>query len=438
MRPKFTLNAALFLTAFLVFFPSAKAQMDAELSMNVKDSPLKGVLEMIAAKSGLQLVLGQDPNVNVTLVQSGATARQLLDKLAQDQQIEYTISGNQLIVTRRGLSGNIGDSHLIHLNYASAQEVSGKMRSVVSNEEKILVDERENNLIFMGSKGNFEKVKALATLFDSTPKQIQIEALIVETSHAFMRQLGISMAGFGDTIQTPGPNQPNGTFKTVLDNLNSKSLELKLTAAESNGNAKVVSRPKVITLNNKTAKVQSGITYHVKTLSNVQAGETSQSSASGQSSTTPGVVTGGVASVEAGLSLNILPTMVGTDDIKLTVDINNSTSDIGSSVDGIPGIIKNSANTTVIVRNKQTAVIAGLIKQQTSKNSGGVPFLSDIPLLGLLFKSHASTDENNELVIFLTPTIGNPETGNPDAYVEEGRFRSHSGPATAPEAPPGN
>jgi type IV pilus assembly protein PilQ len=309
---------------------------------------------------------------------------------------------------------------------------------VVSNDEKILVDERENNLIFMGSKGNFEKVKALATLFDSTPKQIQIEALIVETSHAFMRQLGISMAGFGDTIQTPGPNQPNGTFKTVLDNLNSKSLEVKLTAAESNGNAKVVSRPKVITLNNKTAKVRSGITYHVKTLSNVQTGDTNQSSASGQASTTPGIVTGGVASVEAGLSLNILPTMVGTDDIKLTVDINNSTSDIGSSVDGIPGIIKNSANTTVIVRNKQTAVIAGLIKQQTSKNSGGVPFLSDIPLLGLLFKSHASTDENNELVIFLTPTIGSPETGNPDAYVDEGRFRSHSGPATAPEAPVGN
>jgi type II secretory pathway component HofQ len=124
-----------------------------------------------------------------------------------------------------------------------------------------------------------------------------------------------------------------------------------------------------------------------------------------------------VTSLQAGLNLDILPILVGDDEIKLNVDINNSTSDVGSSVDGIPGILKNSANTTVIVRDKQTAVIAGLIKQNKAKTSGGVPFLQDIPLLGLLFKSHEVLNQNNELVIFLTPTIGNPENMKTDSYV---------------------
>jgi len=409
----------------------AQAQIDAQFDLNVKESPIRGVLEMIAAKSGLQLVMNQDPNVNISLSQTGATARQLLDQIATDQQMEYTISGNQLIITRRVLGGSIGDSHLIHVQYANATDVAGKLKAVVGGDERIVVDERENNLIFMGSRGNYEKVKSLITLLDTVPKQIMIEALIVETSHSFMQDLGISIAGFGDSINTPGPRQPYGTFKTVLDNLNSKSLEVRLNVAESKGDAKVISRPKVITLNNKTARVQSGVTYHVKTLSNVvsgdQANQVTQRPVGNQ---VAGIAAGGLTTVQAGLSLNILPSLVGTDEVRLVVDIDNSTSDMGSAVDGIPGIFKNSANTNVIVKNRQTAVIAGLIKQEKSKNNGGVPILSDIPLIGLLFKSSSKADQNNELVIFLTPTVGNPETAHVDP--ETGKLMT---PALAIDAP---
>jgi type II secretory pathway component GspD/PulD (secretin) len=240
------------------------------------------------------------------------------------------------------------------------------------------------------------------------------------------------MAGYGSRTTNPGPNNPNAAFKTVLTGINAKTLEIRLNAAETNGDAKVISRPKVTTLNNKAATIQSGITFFVKTLSNVLTTDIpAQRSGVGAVGGAGGVggvggvggagglgtVAGGVTSLQAGLNLDILPILVGDDEIKLNVDINNSTSDLGSSVDGIPGILKNSANTTVIVRDKQTAVIAGLIKQNKAKTSGGVPFLQDIPLLGLLFKSHEVIDQNNELVIFLTPTIGNPENTKTDSYV---------------------
>lgn len=399
---------SLILCYFVSWAPGASAQIDSTMSVNVQGAPLKGVLEMIAAKSGLQLVLDHEPTTMITLNQSGVSAKQVLEKLSNDQQIEYTIRGNQLIITKRQLAagGSVGDAREILLKYASAADLLGKLAGVIGTDSKVLADESSNKLIFIGPDKAFDKIKSLITLFDAPQKQIMIEALIVETSHSYMQQLGVSTAFLGNSTKTNGPASPNGIFQTTLGFLSGHNLDVKLTAAESHGDAKVISRPKVITLNNKLAKIQSGITFSVKTLSSVgNAGPSGQGAA--------GVLTGGIASIEAGLNLSILPSLVGEDSIRLVVDINDSQPDNGTAVDGIPGILKNAANTTVIVKNKQTAVIAGLIKKQKSKNSDGVPFLSDIPLIGLLFKSHAENDQNNELVIFLTPTMGDPENTVP-------------------------
>lgn len=414
----------------LIFARPVQAQMDSDLTVNVKDSPLRNVLEMIAARAGLQLVMGRDVNVNVSLSQTGMSARKILDQIASEQQIEYTISGSQLIVTRRGVGGSIGDSHMIHLSYVSAADVVAKVSPVVGGDERLMLDERENNLIFMGSKSNFEKIRSLAMLFDSPPKQILIEGLIVETSHSFMRQLGVSFAALGINANVPKPASPNLSFSGVLDGFNSKTLEVQLAAAESNGEAKIVSRPKVMTLNNKAARIQSGITYYVKTLTNVAIGTGAAGAGvlggvgvggvggvGAVGAMGGGVAVGGVTPINAGLTLNVLPLLVGDEEIRMTVDINNSSSDMGNSVDGIPGIMQNSANTNVIVRNKQTAVIAGLIKQAKSKTSSGVPFLQDIPLIGSFFKSRAVSDNNNELVIFLTPSLGvGADMAKPESY----------------------
>ncbi len=402
---KNSIKLFLTITLFCGFFLTAichSEELDSQLSMNVVDSPLKGVLEMIALKSGMTLVMDDDPKINVSIAQSGVTARQLLEKISSDQQIEYMVSGNQLIVTKRkGASASMGvngEPKDIILHYASASELLPKLTTVIGSDGKLLVDEHQNRLIFVGSARTLEKVKNVVALFDTPPKQIMIEALIVETTHQFLQDIGISVSGIGDGITTPGPTTPNISFKGVIGNVSSRALDIKLTAAESKGDAKVLSRPKVTTLNNRQAKVESGTTYTVKTLSNVPVQGT-------KDATTPGILTGGLSSVEAGLSLTILPTLVGEGQIKMIVDVNDSTPDASGAVDGIPGILKNSANTAVIVGNKQTAVIAGLIKQSHSKNHSGVPILMDIPLIGALFRSSSVNDSNNELVIFLTPTI---------------------------------
>jgi len=391
------------------------ADLDSKISVNVHNAPIKGVLETIATKSGLRLVVDPELNITVSIAQSDVSARKLLEKLAAENPIEYSISGSQLIVDKQksGTPGaslqSSGDAHEIILKYALATELTTKLSSIFSGEGKLLADEHSNKLIFIGPKKTFDKIQALVSHFDSPQKQIMIEAIIVETSHSFLQSIGIAMGNNGTavtgSVTTAGPSDPNGTFNAILGNVNSKALNVKLTAAESKGDAKIVSRPKVVTLNNRAARVESGVTFNIKTLSNVSNG----TAASATTSANQGVVTGSVTTIDALLSLNILPLLIGDDQIKLTVDINDSSPDT-SSVDGIPGILKNTASTAVILKNKQTAVIAGLVKQTKSKTTSGVPLLSDIPILGWLFKSNSFVDQNNELVIFLTPTID--DSGN--------------------------
>ena len=438
-----------FISVFLAssLISVARAELDSEISMNVKNSPMKSVLEIMAAKAGMELVMDSDPNISITLSQGNTTVKKLLEKMTAEQQIEYMVRGNQLIVSKRYLpnTANTGDSHLIPIKYAAVGDISGKIITIIGPEEKLLVDERTSSLIFVGSRRSFEKVMGLVQMLDLPPKQIMIEAQIVETSNSFLRNLGVALGDLSDikmTNKSPvsgfstnaGPTSPNIGMKAVLGRIGGRDLDFRLTAAESNGDAKVISRPKVMTLNNQQARINSGITYSIKTLSSISASSTSSSGSSSSSSSGTsgsGVLTGGVTSVSAGLNLTITPSLVGNEQIRLVVDISNSQPDEGTAIDGIPGILTNSANTSVIVKNHETAVIAGLIKQSKSNSSSGVPILSNIPLIGWLFKSNSKSDRNNELVIFITPGVDE----NKIESVESPEEVAKRLPATAPDSP---
>ena len=448
--------SSIVLSGLVGLWPSANAELDARMSMNVKDTSLKNVLEIMAAKAGLELVLESDPNVNVTLAQNNATVKQILEKISTEQQIEYSVAGNKLIINKRYLGNptSIGDSHLIPIKYASVTDVSSKISNIIGAEERIMVDERTSSLIFVGSRRSFERIMRLVQMIDLPPKQIMIEAQIVETSNMFLRNLGVALGDLSDTrlrndtrmtgfTTNAGPSSPNISLKAILGRVDGRNLDMRITAAESNGDARVISRPKVMTLNNQQARINSGITYSIKTLSAINAGGVGGVGGVGGGAVGGGAVggvggvggagmlAGGVTSVNAGLTLNILPSLVGNDQVRLQVDINNSQPDEGTAIDGIPGILTNSANTSVIVKNRETAVIAGLIKQSKTNSSSGVPILSSIPLIGALFKSDSKSDRNNELVIFITPTVEENRVEREETP-EEVAARL---PATAPDSP---
>ncbi|MCI0572782.1 MAG: type IV pilus secretin PilQ, partial [Myxococcaceae bacterium] len=168
------------------------------------------------------------------------------------------------------------------------------------------------------------------------------------------------------------------------------SLNLRLSAAENEGRVKTISAPRVATLDNNTAKISQGVSIPY-----------SQVSASGVNT----------AFVEARLQLEVTPHITQDGSILMSIKAENNQPDLGTTgANGQPAILKKEAQTQVLVRDGDTTVIGGIHVRRGANNVRGIPFLSSIPILGWLFKSTTDTDEQQELLIFITPRIINRQS----------------------------
>lgn len=400
-------------------------------SFEVSGASVKNVLELVAKKANLELSLQGDFQDKVTYSFEKATLRSALDSLSKDLGFTYSVSNGMIVVSKatssgRSIasvsSGGASSMKMVELKFVDAEEMSTKLKPLLAAGEEVYVDKALNTLAISSSDATYRKVLEFVQIFDRLPNQIMIEAKIVETNNNFSRELGFLLGDLSDTtmnnssnitgISTPNvASTPFFRAKYRVGVMDNRALDVRLIAAETKGEAKVISRPKVVTINNTRAVINSGLIFNVKTLSN-------QSSTNTDGTTS--AVTGGLQQVEAGLQLGVLPSIVNNAFIRLLVDVNNSEPESTISVDGIPGISTNSANTSIIVENGSTAVIAGLIKNSKSQGRTGVPFLSEIPILGMLFRSDANSDRNNELVILITPKIlANPGEMQKEALIPE-------------------
>lgn len=387
--------------------------VDKKFNFNVQNATLESLLQAMSEKAGMKLELSGDFSSRVSYSFTDSSLETVLQKISTDTGMEYSLgAGDKLIVRKAGKGRSIAsvdDIQILELKFIEVDELLPKLAKYVDENDDLQVDKKSNSLIFQGSITNFNRIKKLVSLLDVMPKQILIEAKIVETNDNFSRALGFNIGDTSDpslnnsskitavsNTTVPAVADQNFNLKYRIGTLNSRGLDLRLTAAESNGDAKVISRPRVVTIDNMKAAINSGIVFNVKTL-------TTQSTTSSTGTTTP--VTGGVEQVTAGLTLNVLPRIVGDEVVRMLIDVNNSEPSSAYAVDGIPGVTNNAANTSIIIKEGNTAVIAGLIKNAKSNSETGVPILKDIPILGLLFRSKAKEERNNELIILITPKI---------------------------------
>jgi len=184
---------------------------------------------------------------------------------------------------------------------------------------------------------------------------------------------------------------PTSTVSLAIGNVIANyNLDLKLSMGEVEGYTKVLSSPKVITLDNEPAKIESGqeIPY--------------QESAGASGATS-------VSFKEATLSLEVTPHITNDNQVILKLKISKDSPDYSHTVGGEPPINTNSVESTVILKNGQTIVIGGLMQKTTEKTTAGVPGLMRIPLLGWLFKTERIYNPQNELYIFVTPHVLNED-----------------------------
>ena len=211
---------------------------------------------------------------------------------------------------------------------------------------------------------------------------------------------GIGLSGGPFAVNLPANVRPGhgGSFGITFGNLaDTLRLDLQLSALEDTGKGKILSMPRILTLDNKEAKISSGTEILVPVTSIVTAGAaTGGGSAAGPS---------GVTVINAKLELSVIPHVTPTGEIVLHVIADKKDPDYTRAVLGIPPLTTRTAETDLLAKNGETVVIGGIYTKSEQIDESGVPWLSKIPFLGWLFKTRATIESQNELLIFITPTI---------------------------------
>ncbi|MGH7816942.1 MAG: type II secretion system protein GspD, partial [Candidatus Binatia bacterium] len=228
----------------------------------------------------------------------------------------------------------------------------------------------------------------------------------IETTPTFSRALGIEMEALfndgrvrtstrfranppfeGAPQPTPATNQlfiPTTGFRFGYFGNNITSI---LSAAESEGNVKIISRPSVVTLNNVESTIESANVIRIRT-SAATVGEA-----------------GTLREIRAGIILKVTPQVSADGFVLLNISAKSSTLDFGRTVDGIPQENIREAKANVLVKDGETVVIGGIMKDTSANSDSGIPYLKDIPAIGWLFKKSSWQKDFEELVVFITPRI---------------------------------
>ena len=300
------------------------------------------------------------------------------------------------------------------INYASAKsEILPHIEGLLSKDRgSITIDGRNNQVIMTDTQAVLSKAKEIIAEIDKVTPQVLIEARIVEMSDDFSREFGVEWTASGDDIyksgldgkysyqmamNLPGLNTlenraeeglPGGSLGFSFQRLDAWGtpilLDATLRSMEKEGQGKIISSPKVLTLDNKTAMIRQGVRIPFT------------------------VIEDGSVEVEfqdVDLLLEVTPHI--TPDKRVSLEIKTNKNEIIGFADflGYPIISTNEAETVLLVDDGETIVIGGVTKIAENTLETGLPVLKDIPMLGWLFKTNTSDSTTNELLVFLTPRI---------------------------------
>lgn len=406
----------------------AKIFRGEPIFMSLKDADIKDVLRSFAEISGLNVVVDPTVSGTVTVELNNVPWDQALDQVLKINTLDYVLEGNIMRVApvskladeakaqqalKEAQALSLPLSTIIQrVSYADASSLAGLLSAqggVLSQRGSVSVDDRTNTLIIKELPEYIDTVIALIENLDIPEPQVMIEARIVETTKRFTRSLGVEWgftgladAAHGNTTGLIFPNNidasggvnlvtggSNATLGLTLGNvLNTFQLDIALQAAESEGLINILSAPRIATLNNQTATIQSGLQIPVQTVSNN---------------------TVSVQFVNATLALTVRPHVTAEGTVLMDIVIQKREPQLAFAIAGAANapIATKEASTRVIVRDGGTTVIGGIYEVSTDHGEDRVPGLGKVPILKHLFKNKRQNDENEELLIFITPRVMN-------------------------------
>lgn len=414
-----------------------------KLSLNFQNIEVRSLLQVIADFTNFNIVTSDSVSGSVTLRLQDVPWDQALDIILQAKGLGLRKSGNVLWVAPKdeiaakekldlesvaavqGLEALRTQS--FQINYAKAAEIAAQLTAggggasasarILSTRGSVIAEPRTNQLFVTDIPSKLEQVQQLVAKLDIAVRQVMIEARIVEASDTFGKSLGVKLGGGGNAIQLGttegGPltgslgssyvtgsaattsgnfvnlpstgalgfNSPGTVALSLFGASASNFLNLEISALEADGKGKVVSSPRVVTADQIKAIIEQGteLPYQV-------------ASSSGATS---------IAFRKASLKLEVTPQITPEGSIILDLDVTKDT--VGQTTPAGFAIDTKHVKTQVLVENGGTVVIGGIFSEEQVDSNAKVPFFGDLPGVGVLFRSKATSTTKREMLVFITP-----------------------------------
>jgi type IV pilus assembly protein PilQ len=439
-------------------FSQTKEYEGQRLTLNFQDIETRAVLQLLAETSGKNIVVSDTVQGNVTLRLRNVPWDQALDIVMTTKGLDMRQNGNVIMVApaEEIAARETADlearnqirelepmySEFLQVNYAKAGDLAGLISAesggtgMLSERGSIAVDERTNTLLVQDTAQRLQDIRRMVRTLDVPIKQVLIESRIVVVNDDFSRELGVRLGvtAYNESGTGEGAQVISGTgvgtdtmVNSIIDNLATTGtvtpvavpnltdrynvnvpvgesaagrfslavlerdylVDLELTALEAEGRGEIVSTPRVITANQKEARIEQGVEIPYQ-----------QSASSGATT---------VQFKKAVLSLEVTPQITPDNNIIMDLRVHKdnvgeiiSTGGLGGTV---PSIDTRAVETQVLVEDGQTVVLGGIYETERRETISKVPFLGDIPAIGVLFRNKQMQNDKSELLIFVTPRI---------------------------------
>ncbi|MCF6262187.1 MAG: type IV pilus secretin PilQ [Xanthomonadales bacterium] len=442
-------------TANDIQFFEDKSYDGVKVTFNFQDIEVRSLLQMIADVSDLNIVVADNVSGSMTLRLKNVPWDQALDMILDAKNLDMRKNGEIIwiapaaeIAERERLLLQAAEdrrvleplrTELVQLSYAKATDIQELIMASVesagdtetgllSGRGSVTVDERTNTLLVNDTNVKIDEIKRLIEILDRAVRQVQIESRIVIARSDFNREIGVrwGVTGFSfgsnnlafsgtgagaDSLLASGIDPEDGSSIIELPALGNRYgvnlpvanpagsfglsflssdilLDLELTALEEDGQGEVISSPRIITANQSEAFIKQGVEIPYQ-----------QAASSGATA---------VEFKEAVLELRVTPLITPDNRVQLDIEVRQDTVGenfvlAGGSV--IPAIDTRELNTSVLVNNGETVVLGGIYQHETNEAESKVPFLGDIPYLGVAFRKRSTETQKRELLIFITPNI---------------------------------
>lgn len=416
-----------------------------KLSLNFQNIEVRSLLQVIADFTNFNIVTSDSVAGSVTLRLQDVPWDQALDIILQAKGLGLRKSGNVLWVAPKDeiaakekldLESIAAVQSLeplrtqsFQINYAKATEIAAQLTAggsgaaagaarMMSVRGSVIAEPRTNQLFVTDIPSKLEQIQQLIAKLDVAVRQVLIEARIVEASDSFGKSLGVKLGGGGNNAITVGTTEggplngsigssyvtgaaattsgnfvnlpssgalgfsnPGSVAFSLFGASASSFLNLEISALEADGKGKVVSSPRVVTADQIKAIIEQGteLPYQV-------------ASSSGATS---------IAFRKASLKLEVTPQITPEGSIILDLDVTKDT--VGQTTPAGFAIDTKHIKTQVLVENGGTVVIGGIFTEDQTDTSAKVPFFGDLPGVGVLFRTKATTSTKREMLVFITP-----------------------------------